>query len=194
MIGNKTSEEAIVAIVREFMALPQDQVWIRDQNRKIPADDKLYVVVGIVDGDPYASGSNVLVRPKDASTETVETSRVQVREVIQIDVMSSSVEALKSRYGVLMALNSITSKQSQEANYFKIAKLPTGFVNASEAEGGSRINRFTTTLAVLAWYNSERILSPDSNNYYDDFNTRVDDEVSIGTSEGIIEFNIKAEE
>jgi hypothetical protein len=188
---DKLTEEIIVDIVREFMELSQENIWIRDQNRKIPNDKGMYVVVGMVDAKPYSAQSNLethFTEGSDPIPFEVEVSRIQTRENIQIDIMSRSADAISRRWELLLALNSIYSKQQQEQFGFKISRLPANFVNTSGAEGGSNINRFSITIACLVWY--EKVSDLPVYDYYNEFSTRVDDESTIGQEDGLIEFEI----
>ena len=73
---------------------------------------------------------------------------------------------------------------------FKIMRLPNSFINSSVAEGGSQLNRYSITVGCMVLYEKIKILNPDNGDYYDDFDTRVDDEKTIGEIDGLIEFNI----
>lgn len=189
----KPTEEIFVEVIRDFMGLQANQVVVRDQNFKIPTDQRLYVIVGMVDSRPYSAQSYMETRytpPPDPEPFQVEVTRTQLRENIQIDIMSRDKKAILQRNDVYLAVNSIRCKQAQEENNFKIARIPTNFVNTSAAEGGSNLNRFTMTIPCLTWYEKVVTLSPTGGDYYDDFTTRVDDENTIGTPEGIFEFHI----
>lgn len=210
----KPTEEIFVELIRDFMGLQANQVVVRDQNFKIPADQRIYVIVGMVDSRPYSAQSyietssvtepNYVFDGVDAVYDgvdrvidgftyidtVVEKTRSQIRENIQIDIMSRDKKAILQKNDVYLAVNSIRCKQAQEAYNFKIARIPTNFVNTSAAEGGSNLNRFTMTIPCLTWYEKQTILSETEDDYYDQFRTRVDDEKTIGTPEGIFEFEI----
>lgn len=186
------TEKIIVDIIREEMNLPAGQVVIRDQNFKVPNNDLLYVIVGMIDTKVYSAKSPTLkeVEVGSDSIEVYEVQECQMNEYIQIDLFSRSNAATLRKSEIVMALNSIFSKQQQEENNFKMGRLPRSFVNTSYAEGGSQLNRFSLSFSCLTWYRKEKLLSATGGNYYDDFDTRVDDENTIGEPEGLIEFNI----
>lgn len=189
----KPTEEIFVEIIREFMGLAANQVVVRDQNFKIPNDQRLYVIVGMVDSRPYSAQSYMETRfteGSDPEPYEVEITRTQLRENIQIDILSRDKKAILQKNDVYLAVNSIRCKQAQEEYGFKIARIPTNFINTSAAEGGSNLNRFTMTIPCLTWHEKATVLSATGNDYYDDFRTRVDDEKTIGTPEGIFEFEI----
>ncbi len=218
---NTLAEQIIVDILTEEMQLPAKSIWIRDQNRLMPNDSGLYVIVGFIDGQVLSSETYTRADPAqsdqyfsddalnepyffdDNFTEAYctnalggtinEVTRVQMMENIQISILSRDTQALRRHWEIVGALRSIYSQQQQEFNSFKIFRIPRSFVNASSAEGGSNINRFSITIPALVWYLKERVLSSDNGDYYDDFTTRVDDEKTIGTPHGIFAFEIKGD-
>lgn len=180
-------EQIIVNILRTEMGLDKDSVWIRDQNRQIPNDNKLYIAVGEIGSKVMSSVDTVT--PDDAGMQ--EFQQVQVQSMIQIDAFSSDVKELFRRYEIVAALRSIYSVQQQEQYYFKIFSVPTSFVNTSGVEGGSIINRFSITIVCFVWYSKTKQLAvPSGQNYFDDFTTRGDDEQTIGTDAPLFEFEI----
>lgn len=185
----KSTEELFVEIIRDFMDIPQQNIWVRDQNRKIPNDQQIYIVVGMVDSKTYSAKYEMVQRYSDDPTPVpyqVEITTTNIRENIQIDIMSRSNQAILRKNEVYLSLNSIASKQKQEEYNFKISRLPTNFVNTSGAEGGSNLNRFTMTVPTLVWYKKERV----DPQYFELFQSRIDDEQTIGTDNPIIEFEI----
>lgn len=185
----KTSVEQLIAdIVEGFMELPKDRIWVRDKNFKIPDGDGIFVVVGLVDSQIITNANSVV--PTDEGME--QQLSVTTRENVQIDIMSRSDEARTRRYEILQAIASVYSEQVQEENQFRIFTQPMSFVNASGPEGGSNISRYTTTIACHTWQLKKVMIQPykDGGDYFDKFKTRVDDEKSIETANGIIEFEI----
>lgn len=184
------TEQIIVDIIRHEMNLPANQVIIRSQNFKMPNDQKLYVIVGMIDAQVVSARLPTIRVIEDDSLNPVviETQESQMNEYIQIDILSYTNDAILKKAQIVHALNSIYAKQKQEENFFKIARNTRSFVNSSYAEGGSNLNRFSMTVSCLTWQRQEKEMT--GNDYYDQFRTRVDDEKSIGTDEGIIEFEI----
>ncbi len=182
------AESIIVDILQTQLDLEENQLWVRYQNEKIPPDDRLYIVVGMSDSQVISSVNT----PTPAYGGMEETLQTVARENFQIDIFSRSLAAIQRRWEVVAALNSVYSEQQQELYKFKIFTVPTSFVNTSSAEGGSNINRFSIIIACHTWYRQEKVLqSP--NDYYNDFDTRVDDEATISEPDGLIEFNIQEE-
>lgn len=185
---NPLAEQVIVDIIKTKMALPDDQVFIRDQNKLIFPKNSLYIVVGMIDSQ-VLSVVNTTSPTYDGMEEVIQ---VVMRENIQIDILSRSTEALYRRAEVLLALRSEYSEQQQEEYQFSIFANPSSFVNTSSAEGGSYINRFTITIACHTMTRSDNALVAPYD-YYNDFRTRADDERTIGTENGLFEFEIKEE-
>lgn len=192
----KLTEQIIVEIIKGEMSLDDNNVWIRDQNRKIPPSaTDLFVVVGMVNTTVIASQTYMKQVEAPPGTFTqYEVNEVQSMEMIQVDVLSRSNAAILRRWEVIAAMRSIASQQAQEANNFQISRLPHNFVNSSLAEGGSQLNRFSMVFRCTTWNRKENALTPDGGDYYDDFDTRVDDANTIGQPDGLIEFNIEAED
>lgn len=179
---DKTAEQIIVDILTSQMSLANDQAWVRYQNQKIPPDDRLYIVVGMVDSQVLSS-VNTPVATYDGMSEIHE---MVIRENIQIDLLSSSIIALQRRYEALSVLNSVYSEQQQELYQFRIFPVSTSFLNTSGAEGGSNINRFSIVVACHVWQKQEKMIDS-----YNKFPARIDDEKTISEPEGLIEFEIK---
>jgi hypothetical protein len=187
---NSLAEQIIVNILQSEMQLPTQSVWIRDQNRKFDDTGNLNIIVGMADSKPLGSETYMTT----VGNNQFEVQELVTRENHQIDILSRDTSALMRRSEILLALKSFYSEQQQEANNFKIFNLPTNFLNTSDAEGGSFMNRFTITIACFVWYRKTKPLYLFNGDYYDEFSTRVDDEATIGTETPFIEFYIPPSE
>lgn len=172
------------------MQIDDNSVWLRNQNRSIPDDDGLYIVVGIVDSHPYSNITEFATVTIGSETTYQQQQRVTVQENVQVDVFSRDIKAAQRNWEVLAALHSLFSQQTQEQNSFKIFRIPTTMSDISTQEGGRYINRYTAIIPVHAWYYKTKNLPQNGGDYYDDFTQRVDDNKSITEPEGIIEFTI----
>lgn len=203
MNSNGIASQLILQIIAEEMGLPAGSYWLRDQNKDIPNDQGLYVIAGMIDSAPICVVSRMVdavVNPNPTNydkgqnwdggasqtydqipTTQAEISEVQAREMIQVEIVSRSNDALMRNWEIVAALRSIFSTQTQEANQFKICRIPNSFLNTSYAEGAAQLNRYTLTFAAFVWYRKTKVLA--AGDYYDDFSTRVDDEASIGSTE-----------
>jgi len=181
-----TAARIITILLKQEMAMPDDSIWLANQNRKIPNDDRLYISVGMVDSQVIGNVNRTAPTVGGMS----ETQEIVMRENIQIDIFSRSNDAEFRRWEVVAALKSIYATQLQEENEFRIFQIPTSFINSSSAEGGSNINRFSVIVATHVWYKKTKTLATPSGDYYDEFGARVDDAVSIETATGIIELTL----
>lgn len=183
------ASQLIIDILTEEMQLDSQQIWIRDQNVKIPESKGLFLIVGMVSTPAIISNVTSMIEVEVAGgTAQYQRSEVQAREDIMIDIMSRSNAAILRNWEITAALQSFYSQQVQEKNYFKIFRQPIGIVNTSGAEGGSNINRFSITVAAFVWYKKDKLLNSPLGDYYDEFGTRVDDDNTIGTNNPIAEF------
>lgn len=188
-MNNTLAEQVIIDVLKERMGLADGQIWVRSQNRKIPADTKLYLIVGMVSTSVNSAQTYMEEQVIGTDTKQVEVNRVQTLENIQIDILSRSNDAITRRWEIVAALKSIYAQQKQEANYFKICREPASFLDTSSAEGSSQLNRFTITIPCFVWYKKETVLN-DSYDYYDKFTQRVDDAKTIANDTGLIEFSL----
>ena len=158
-------------------------IMARDQNIQLFRTPLLQVIVGQIGVPKVVANNNYVDFNSSPYTEIQQSIQL---EDYQIDLTSRNNDARDRNWEIITALRSINSIQAQEANNFKIFRMPTSFVNTGQAEGGSDLNRFTIVIKVLAWYHKTIALG---NEYYEQFSTRVDDEQSITEPHGIIEFN-----
>lgn len=189
---NNNPEQIIADILKNELDLCDDQVVIRNQNYKLPSDQRLYVVVGQIDSRAMAVTNSTIAT--DAGMDEIQ--QVQARENIQIDLFSVTTEAMNRRLEVLAALSSVYAEQAQEINQFKIFEIPQSFLNTTAAEGGSMLNRFSILIPCFVWYRKQKAIGNNvdrkynNGDYYDQYPARVDTEQTIGTAHGIIEFNL----
>lgn len=195
---DKIPSQFLAEIIAQQLDMPRGSVWLRDQNRKIPNDNGLYIVVGLISAQPMASETSVSQQAPsnwdqdnspaiagtperfdqpgqkwDQAPVLYETQRVNVQEMIQVDVLSRSNEILYRQWEVIAALQSIYAQQVMEFNNFKIFRIPRSFVNTSSAEGGSQLNRYSLTFPCFVWYSKTRVLKSPLGDYFDDFETKV---------------------
>lgn len=204
MNSNGNAAQLILQIIGTEMGLPAANLFLRDQNIKIPNDKGIYVVAGMVNSEVLSNQTYLLFdqdvwgTPGDTWWDdddwwgegpTGVANEVQALESIQIDFLSRSNDGVLRNWEVVAALQSITAIQSMEANSFKIVRLPKSFVNTSNAEGGSQLNRYSLTFGVFVWYRKTKGLDRNGN-WFDIFQTRLDDEKTIGTDMPIAEFTI----
>lgn len=144
----RLTPQIICDILKEGMSLEDDQIWIFNQRRTIPQDKRLYVVVGLLSSRVY--GNNNTLEYSDANVE--DRLEQFVRELISIDLMSYSMDAIE-RYGeVLGSLQSTYAQQTQEYYALQIAKIPLAINNVSSIDGATLLNRISISLHVMRKY------------------------------------------
>lgn len=190
---NSLVSQIIVDVLNREMAMPENSVWVRNQNRLIPNDNGLYIVVGLNNAIPLSNVTNMEQEQNGLVTIIHQISQVQLQENIQIDILSRSNDALLRNWEIIAAMQSFYCQQQQELNNFKIFRLPRSFIDASESEGGSTLNRYSITVPAMVWYRKDTLLDSPLGDFYDDFKQRVDDENTIGTDTPLIEFEINSE-
>lgn len=201
----KNISQIILGIIGVEMTLPSNNLWVRDQPRKVPNDMGIYVVAGMVSSQLIAAESYITTtaelwdqqpdfwdQPNDPHWDqgiTGQTSEVLMKEMIQIDFFSRSNDGFLRNWEVVAALRSIEAQQKQEEYNFRINR-PVSFFNTSPAEGGSMLNRYSLTVPCFVWYRKAKTLSDTGGDFYTEFRTRVDTEKTIGKPHGLIEFEI----
>lgn len=177
------------------MRLDSQRVWVRNQSVEIPNDKELFIVVGMIGGTTIGNVSSMVEVTAGDPPETTEQQRSQMvrRERLQVDIASRNNDALLRNWEVVAAMQSLFAQQVQELYNFKIFRVPSDMIDVSEAEGGSQLNRYSVVITCHVWYSKTQTLLPTYGDYYDDFNTRVDDEQTLGTDTPLIEFEITGE-
>ena len=123
------------------LGLANDRVWIYNQKKNQPTDEKMFVVVSVLTCKPFANTSKFL---PDGTT----VQSINMMATLSLNVKSRSTEALLRKEEVLMALASHYAQSQQEQNSFLIGKLPPGaqFVNLSEVDGAAIPYRFNISV------------------------------------------------
>jgi hypothetical protein len=184
----------LVNIIKTEMALTQSQVFVRNPDYVVPKTKGIFIAVGMVDSKVMSSRSLPF---EDAGPPVTlkEELRVTVMENHQIDIFSRNYDALTRKWEIVAALRSIYSQQVQETNYFKIFRIPISFVDSSETEGPALIFKYSIVLPLMVWYAKTQAINSivPGEDWYESFDTRVDDETTIGDPSGVFEFNIEGD-
>jgi hypothetical protein len=85
---------------------------------------------------------------------------------IQIDILSFDGSARTENVHVYQAMASFYAQQAMEANNMQIARMPSGFVDASSLEESKLLNRYTMNIGVTALISRTKAVE-----YYDQFPT-----------------------
>jgi hypothetical protein len=147
-------------IVKEFLGLQDDQVWIWNQKRDIPTDSRLYVIVS------QRTIANTGTAKKLIGSEGGLVSRhsYHSQETLQIDLISASIDAIARAPEVVMSFSSDYSQALQELHGFRLATQPTSIVDSSAAEVTRQLFRTTIEVRCLRAYTTDKSVA-----YYEQF-------------------------
>tara|TARA_R110000751_G_scaffold299695_4_gene411068 strand:- start:13871 stop:14512 length:642 start_codon:yes stop_codon:yes gene_type:complete len=132
------------------------------------------IVKYVVDGLFYQCLNNDVTSTPDtiadwATITDYELQSINALETYTINIASRNDDARKRKEEIIFSLLSNDAADAQELNHFKISSLPTSFLNISEVEGSTMLNRFAITINILAWYR----LTNASPSYYDTFSNAI---------------------
>lgn len=157
---NREPIKIIASIIKEVMALEDGQIFIYNQNFKLPSVSGLFIVIQQTSSQNFASNNNFV--PTEAGAD--ENMAILTREEYAINILSKDESARQRKEEIILALNSNYSQNQQGLYQFQIGRISNGFTNVSELEGANVINRFVINIALKAHY-SKSIAT----DYYDTF-------------------------
>lgn len=144
-------------IIRQYMGLASNRVWIYDQEINEPKGvNDLYVILGVVTSKPFGFSG------RRNGVEFV--SSVNVSDMVSVDIKSKNTDALYRKEEVLMALTSQYAQQQYARNSFKAGPLSTSFVNLSNLDGAAIPYRFNISINLQYSVVKGKVAS-----YYDQF-------------------------
>lgn len=174
---NKSIEKILVDIIKHELNLPDNygktsngdvipSVIIYSQNIKLFNTDKLQITVRTVSQRVWSNRSQFT----EIDGEFTEVQDINESRMMQIDCYSRNNDARDRFWEIAAALNSTYAQQQMDLYNFKIGTM-TNSQNTSGLDGGSDINRFTTTFNVLTHQQKQTPVE-----YYDKFETTFNNE------------------
>lgn len=163
------NEEAIVIIrdiIKTELSLTDQNIWLFNQDYKIPVSEGLSVVLSSINKIPYANNNRFI--ENQTQTGINQLQYILVSEQIDIDLFSKNREAQTRQFEVIMAFNSYYSREQQEKYQFKIAQINQPFINISEVEGSGMLNRYKLSLTANTWQQKETAVDFYDNNFTPD--------------------------
>lgn len=148
-------------VIKSELNLASDQVYIYNQKFAIPPDNRLYIAVEVGTVKPF---SNV-IRPAENGAGLDAEQYANFVSSHDINIMSSSDEALNRKEEVLMSFVSHYSQRQQAANSFHIAPLSSQFNNLSDLEGELIPYRFNISINLS--YMTRKVQSTE---FFENFN------------------------
>jgi hypothetical protein len=133
-------------IIQTELELNMDQVQLYQQKFNVPNDNKVYIAVGMLTQKPYANKREYYENPD--SLDLMEVVSTNWKCTAWIEIYSASNLAFLRKEEISAALFSTYSEQIQEANNFKIAKMPSQFTNISSAQGPGIPYRFNASVQL----------------------------------------------
>lgn len=142
----------IANIIQVEMGLEQDQVSLYQQKFNVPNDNKVHIAVGMLTQKPYATKREY----KDIGSGLNEIVFTSWKCIAWVEIYSSSNLAFLRKEEIASALYSTYSEQIQDANNFKIAKMPSQFTNISSEQGPGIPYRFNISVSLLYTTSKEK--------------------------------------
>lgn len=152
-------------ILIKELNLTSDRVYIWDQKLNQPTDSELYIAVSMPSFQPFAS-TNVYV--PSSGLDSVQS--LNVRAIVDLDIISRGPAARDRKEEVVLALNSTYAIQQQDANSFSISRLSSGgpFNNLSPVDGAAIPYRYKLSFSMQYSFTK---LKPAQ--YFDDFTDEI---------------------
>ena len=174
------TEKILASVIQKEMQLSNDEIWIYNQEFRIPNISTLFVVVQF---------QNARILSSKDTIQTTDSGTIEVQSIIQIEsilvnVFSKDTSSRQRKHEVIFALNSVFSEQMQEKYGFRIFPIPHNFNNISRAEGATMLNRYGIAINVQRTYNK---IIKSFNDYYDKFKIDVWDEPHLEENIPLIE-------
>lgn len=148
--------QVVCNIIKEFMGLEDDQVYVYNEKFIIPKDNRLYVSVGYSGIKTIGNNSNF--------NDGIESQYITSQAQLNINIMSKNFVILSRKEEVLLALKSSVSQRYQYLNNFRIASVPTTTNDVSGVDGALISYRFNSTINIIY----TKFLSRNID-YFDDF-------------------------
>lgn len=149
-------------IIKRFMNLDDQQIWLYNQNNRIAPTKGLFVMIQLLSAQPFANNS------KTGEDGMSEELMLNMQETYSVNIFSKDDSAAFRNQEVLQALQSQVAKEWQEIFQFKVPRTSSNFVNISELEGAEMLNRYAITISLLTSYYKKNIVD-----YYDEFENTI---------------------
>ena len=164
-VDELTTFDYVRDILIHEMDLDEKRVNIFNQKFDIPTDDGMFIVLECL---PSKIISNRDRQVQDLATgEYQEIQDLNIQEQIVIGIFSKTLEAMRRKEDVLLALNSVYSQQIQERGSFHIRRI-SPIQDLTVLESAARLYRYDIPVMMLTWH--QKIKKID---YYDSFKVEV---------------------
>lgn len=151
--------QLLLNVIGHEMSLSPDQLHVFNQKFDIPKDSRIYISAMSISSKPFGNSNRTV---SGSGVDSVQSSNV--RDLIQLDIMSRSISALRRKEEILMSFASTYAQQQMQANSFYIAILTQNFLNLSAQDGAAIPYRFNISVG-LQYFIKKTTAVP----YFDDF-------------------------
>lgn len=155
--------ELFCDILQQELGLSEGRAYVYNNKINAPKDDGIYIAVGVVSDKPF--GSSIRCEEDDEG-DFVSKQAINMRALLDVNVISRGPEALYRKEEVILALNSLYSEQQQNLNSFRVFSIPSQFNNISQEDGAAIPYRFAITVAVQYMVTKNKAVP-----YFDSFET-----------------------
>jgi hypothetical protein len=141
---NKEQLQAIVIILRDYLAIDDEHCYIYNQKWIIPKDGKLCVVIGLNNSRTTA----VNKKYKKDDDKFIEQITLRQIQNISINIFSYNFEALDRKEEVIIALKTDKATNTFNNLGFNIVDIPNNFININETDGEKILYRYVINFDV----------------------------------------------
>lgn len=129
-------------IIQREMGLDDSHIYLWNQKMPQPKGDGVYVIVSVL--DTKVIGNNMGPGGTNGGWDQSK-QYVNLSHRLDINLVSRDNSAVFRQAELVMALNSAYSNSQQEANSFKVSKVPRNLVNVSGVDGTAIPFRYVLT-------------------------------------------------
>lgn len=159
-ITNNDPLVLVCDILQHELDIPKERLFIFNDDRELPKDDNLYIVVEPESFPPYG----VSHTHKIENGKYYEVTSASYKYRILIHCCSVNPEACDIAPQVSICMNSDFARNYMLSKGFHIGKLPVDVRNMSSVEGTRRMNRLDCEFNMLSTVTTQKEVE-----YYDKF-------------------------
>lgn len=157
--------QIVCDVIQNYMGLCNDEIWIYNQRRKIPTDQRMYCVVGTINSRSYGNNRRIIETEDGANQEIYQV----LQETIGIDLFSYDEECVIRMPELIGSFQSVYAQEVQEKHGMRFATQPMSIVDTSSTEGPAVLFKQTITMQVLRSYSKVMPIT-----YFSEFSTEYD--------------------
>lgn len=143
----------ILKMIKNYMELENDRVWIGGQGLEAPRDDGIFIVVTLA-GSEIISSYGGPVSPRDVPKMRIRRQVSILQSTVEVDVYSRGRDAVNRHHEVLMAVTSAYAENMASEECVKITR-SRNITNLTAVEGADALYRFQYQMFVK-WSKEQR--------------------------------------